>query len=78
MQKQNKKSTIQNEQQLKSRKEIIDEIIKIFADNIISLSDANYILEETSKELCKQPVVTVGEDIKNIYRMRNKGIIKYF
>jgi hypothetical protein len=70
------KTAIQNEQQFKTTQEIIDEIIKIFADNIISISDANYILEETSKKLCMQPVTVIGEDVKKIYGMRNRGIIK--
>ena len=76
MQNQNKETAIQNEQQFKTTHEIIEEIIKIFADNIISISDAKDILEETSKRLCKQPVVVIDEDVKNIYRMRNRGIIK--
>ena len=76
MQDQNKETAIQNEQQFKSTQEIIEEIIKIFADNIISISDAKDILEETSKRLCKQPVIIIGEDVKKIYGMRNRGIIK--
>lgn len=73
----NKETAIQNKQQFKSSQEIIEEIIKIFADNIISISDAKYILTETSKQLCRQPVVVViGEDVKKIYGMRNRGIIK--
>jgi len=76
MQNQNKETAIQNEQQFKTTLEIIEEIIKIFADNVISISDAKDILEETSKRLCKQPVVVVGEDVKKIYRMRNRGTIK--
>ena len=76
MQDQNKETAIQNEQQFKSTQEIIEEIIKIFADNIISISDAKDILEETSKRLCKQPVIIIGEDVKKICGMRNRGIIK--
>ena len=76
MQDQNKETAIQNEQQFKSTQEIIEEIIKIFVDNIISISDAKDILEETSKRLCKQPVIVIGEDVKKIYGMRNRGIIK--
>lgn len=68
MQDQNKETAIQNEQQFKTTQEIIEEIIKIFADNIISISDAKGILEETSKRLCKQPVIVIGEDVqKNIW-----------
>ncbi|KAI4445143.1 hypothetical protein C823_007650 [Eubacterium plexicaudatum ASF492] len=72
----NKETATQNEQQFKSTKELIEEIIRLFADNIISISDANYILEETSKKLCMQPVTDVEEDIKKIYALRNRGIIK--
>lgn len=73
---QNKETAIQDEQQFKSTKELIEEIIRLFADNIISISDANFILEETSKKLCMQPVTVIGEDVKKIYAMRNRGIIK--
>ena len=76
MQDQNKETAIPDEQQFKSTQEIIEEIIKLFADNIISISDAKDILEETSKRLCKQPVVVIDEDVKKIYGMRNRGIIK--
>lgn len=74
---QNKEAVTQNEQQLKSSDEIIDEIIKLFADNIMSISDANYILDETSKRLFNQPVTVISDDVKRIYSMRNKGLIKY-
>lgn len=73
---QNKETAIQNEQQFKSTKELIEEIIRLFADNIISISDANFILEEISKKICMQPVTVIGEDVKKIYAMRNRGIIK--
>lgn len=72
---QNNETAIQNEKQLKSSKEIIDEIIKILADNIIPISHAKYILKETSKKLCDQPVV-INENAKLIYQKRNRGIIK--
>lgn len=72
----NNKTAIQNEQQFKSTNEIIDEIIRILAENVISISNANYILEEASKMLYRQPVIVIGEDVKKIYRMRNKGIIE--
>ena len=72
----NNKTIIQNEQQFKSTNEIIDEIIRILAENVISISNANYILEEASKKLYRQPVIVIGEDVKKIYRMRNKGIIE--
>lgn len=73
---QSKETTIQDERQFKSTKELIEEIIRLFADNIISISDANFILEETSKKLCMQPVTVIGDDVKKIYAMRNRGIIK--
>ena len=76
MQNRDKETAIQDERQLKTTQEIIDEIIKLFAENIISISDAKDILEETSKRLCKQPVVVIGEDVKKIYGMRNRGILK--
>lgn len=72
----NNKTAILSEQQFKSTNEIIDEIIRILAENVMSISDANYILEEASKRLYKQPVIVIGEDVKKIYRMRNRGIIK--
>lgn len=74
---QNKEAVTQNEQQIKSSDEIIDEIIKLFADNIMSILDANYILDETSKRLFNQPVTVICDDVKRIYSMRNKGLIKY-
>ena len=73
----NKETAIQNEQQLKTKQEIINDIIKIFADNVISISEAHSILHETSKKLKIQPVSTVTNDVKQIYRMRNTGEIKY-
>lgn len=76
MQSTNKETAIQNGQQFKTTQEIIDDIIKIFADNIIPISDAEYILNETSKKLYKQPVTVIGEDVKKIYAMRNRGKIK--
>lgn len=72
----NNKTAILSEQQFKSTNEIIDEIIRILAENVMSISDANYILKEVSKRLYKQPVIVIGEDVKKIYRMRNRGIIK--
>lgn len=72
----NKETAIPDEQQFKSSIEIIDDIIKILADNFIPISHAKYILNETLKELYKQPVVVIGKEIKQIYQMRNKGIIK--
>lgn len=72
-----KEAAVCNGQQLKSSNEIIEQIIKMFAENVISISDANYILDEVSKRLCEQPVVVISEDIKKIYKMRNRGIIKF-
>lgn len=73
----NKETAEQNEQQFKTRKEIIDDIIKIFADNVISISEAGSILQVTSKKLKMQPVSTITNDVKQIYKMRNTGEIKY-
>lgn len=71
---QNKGTAVSDEQQFKTTKEIIEDIIKIFTDNVLPISEANYILEETSKRLCNQPVIIINEDIKQIYKMRNRGI----
>lgn len=73
----NKETATQNEQQLKTKQEIINDIIKIFADNVISISEAHSILHEISKKLKIQPVSTITNDVKQIYRMRNTGEIKY-
>lgn len=73
----NKETAIQNEQQLKTKQEIINDIIKIFADNIISITEADSILHATSIKLKTQPVVTITTDINQIYRMRNTGEIKF-
>lgn len=53
---QNQETAIQNEQQLKSRQEIVNDIIGILADNNLSIIDAKEILYETSKMVCRQPV----------------------
>lgn len=52
----NKETATQNEQQLKSKQEIINDIIYILAKNNLTISDSQYILHETSKEICKQTV----------------------
>lgn len=72
----NKETAIQNEQQFKTTNEIINNIIELFANNIISISDAQYILNQVSETLYKQPVVIISENIKQIFRMRNTGEIK--
>lgn len=51
-----KETAIQNEQQLKSKQEIIDEIIKILANNNLTITDSKYILYETTKVICRQKV----------------------
>lgn len=52
----NKETAIQNEQQLKTKQEIIDDIINVLADNNLTITDAKEILYETSKVICKQTV----------------------
>lgn len=51
-----KETAIHTEQQLKSKQEIIDEIIKILANNNLTISDSKDILYETSKTICDQTV----------------------
>ena len=55
-----KETAIQNEQQLKSKQEIIDEIIKILANNNLTITDSKYILYETTKVICRQKVQSSG------------------
>lgn len=50
-----KNTAIQNEQQY-SKKEIIDDIIKILADNNLSITEARQILNIASKKLGQQAV----------------------
>lgn len=54
----NKITAAQNEQQPKSRKEIINDIIQILASNNLTISDSNSILYETSKAIYNQIVKT--------------------
>lgn len=49
-----KETAIHTEHQLKSKQEIIDEIIKILANNNLTISDSKDILYETSKTICDQ------------------------
>lgn len=56
MNNQNKETAILSGQQPKSRQEIIDDIIKILADNNLSIIDAKDILNQTSKVICRQVV----------------------
>lgn len=51
-----KETAIQNEQQFKTKQEIIKDIIKILADNNLSIADSKDILYETSKSICRQIV----------------------
>lgn len=70
------KTAVPKEYHSKSKKEIINDIIKILADNRLSITDSKSLLYETSKEIYRQPVVIVDDHIKQIYRMRNTGEIK--
>lgn len=51
-----KETAIQNEQQQKSNKEIVDNIIKLLAENNLTITDAREILQIASKKLGKQIV----------------------
>lgn len=53
---QNKATAIQDKQQLKSKQEIIDNIIKILTNNNLTIADSKDILYETSKVICNQIV----------------------
>lgn len=53
---QNKEPATQNEQQIKTKQEIINDIIKILAENNLTIADSKDILHETSKEICNQTV----------------------
>lgn len=54
---QNKESATQNEQQqINTKQEIINDIIKILAENNLTIADSKDILHETSKEICNQTV----------------------
>lgn len=51
-----KETAIRNEQQPKTKEAIINDIIKILADNNLSIMDSRDILHATSKIICKQTV----------------------
>lgn len=51
-----KETAIRNEQQPKTKQEIIKDIIKILADNNLTIVDSKDILYETSKAICRQIV----------------------
>lgn len=51
-----KETVIQNEQQLKTKQEIINDIIEMLANNNLTITDSKDILYETSKMICKQIV----------------------
>lgn len=53
---QNKETATQNEQQPKSKETIINDIIKILADNNLTITNSKDILYETSKVICRQVV----------------------
>lgn len=50
-------TTNQNEQQDKSNRDIIQEILNLLASNDLSISDAKEILYATTKALYKQKVM---------------------
>lgn len=52
----NKETAIHNEQQLKTKQEIINDIIDILSINNLSIADAKEILYATSKEIYRQTV----------------------
>lgn len=52
----NNKTAIHSEQQFKSKQEIINDIIKVLADNSLTITDSKDILYETSKVICSQIV----------------------
>lgn len=56
MDNQNEKTAISNEQQLSQKQKIVNEVIKILADNKLTIAEAKDILYATSKELCEQTV----------------------
>lgn len=51
-----KETAIHNEQQPKSKETIINDIIKILADNNLTIMNSKDILYETSKVICRQVV----------------------
>ncbi len=55
-----KETAIQNEQQLKTKQEIIKDIINLLATNNLSIADAKEILYATSKELNRQTVKSLS------------------
>lgn len=50
------KTATHGEQQPKTKQEIVEDIIKILADNNLSIMDSRDILHATSKTICKQAV----------------------
>lgn len=52
----NNKTATLDEQQFKTKQEIIEEIIQILTDNNLTITDSKDILYETSKAICKQVV----------------------
>lgn len=50
------KTVIHNEQQFKTKQNIINDIIKILADNNLTITDSKDILYETSKVIYRQAV----------------------
>lgn len=56
MNKLSKETAIHNNQQSKTKQEIINDIIKILADNNLTVTDSKDILYETSKAIGRQVV----------------------
>ncbi len=52
-----KKTATSDERQFKSKKLIMNDIIKILADNNLTITDSKDILHETSKVICEQKVI---------------------
>ncbi len=52
----NNKTATSDERQFKTKELIMNDIIKILANNNLTITDSKYILYETSKVICKQVV----------------------
>lgn len=55
-----KETAIQNEQQLKSKKDIVDNIINVLANNNLSIIEAKEILRTVSHKLGEQKVENIS------------------
>lgn len=54
----NNKTATQNKRQLKTKETITNDIIKILADNNLSIMDLREIIHTASKAICKQKIRT--------------------